>query len=122
MKHKTSELSGAVLDAVVAKAEGVPVYADALEGAMWHGNREYRPSADWSLGGPIIERERIAIWPCGDDDGWTAMHPDADNHGAYLVNGTIDACSGDGSDGETPLIAAMRAYVAHNLGDEVDLP
>jgi hypothetical protein len=47
----------------------------------------------WSIAGPIIERERISIEWC--EDRWTASHP-----------ANIGTC------GPTPLIAAMRAFVA----------
>ena len=56
-------------------------------------------SKDWAQGGPIIERELIAIH--GD---WKAT----------LGEGTYE--------GPTPLIAAMRCYVASKLGAEVDVP
>jgi hypothetical protein len=93
---KTSELQGAALDWAVMKCDGIckdfPAY--------WVD--EY-PSTNWAQGGPIIERERIATWINGNDD-WTAT---------------------DGiktTTGETPLVAAMRCYVASKLGDEVEVP
>ena len=68
----------------------------------------YNPSTDWALAGPIIERgvakvERFsdALWEA------TAYTKDAQ----YIVQS-----------GPTPLIAAMRCYVASKLGDEVELP
>ena len=91
---KTSELEGELLDWAVAKCENE--YID-----------EY--STSWEQGGPIIERECIAI-SCLHITGytpntWTARRP--------------QRCS---EDGPTPLIAAMRCYVASELGDEVELP
>jgi len=68
-------------------------------------------STDWSFGGPIIEREKIRL-NCGDgtwgvaEGVWEAAHP----RNIYV------------SFGPTPLIAAMRCYVASKLGDEVDIP
>ena len=91
---KTSELTGAALDWAVAKAIG-----------------EYRPvpvpnySTDWAQGGPIIERELLGIDFC--KVGWVA-NADAPNNAIGL--------------GTTPLIAAMRCYVASKLGDEVEIP
>jgi len=64
--------------------------------------------ADWSYGGPIIERESISLTPCDDMESWAA-----------------DATFRQGVEtqyGPTPLIAAMRCYVASRLGDEVDIP
>lgn len=110
MKHKTSELSGALLDAAVAMAEGKKVVA--------HGSTFYYASASepatvvhysssWKRGGPIIERERITVQPWPDD--WAALF--------YGPCRAIIAIAR----GRTPLIAAMRAYVAAKLGDEVEL-
>ena len=66
-------------------------------------------STDWAVGGPIIERHRIEI--CHLDNGeWRAQ----------LKNqGWGFHCR---HYGETPLIAAMRCYVASQLGDQVDVP
>jgi len=80
---------------------------------MWH------PSTDWEQGGPIIEREKIDIsyWTSG--NAWHGACPGRmryDCEGEY-----IDGSDGH-SDGPTPLIAAMRCFVASRLGDEVDVP
>lgn len=94
---KTSELTGNALDWAVAKCED-----DKTKGA-WAFSR-FKPSTDWAQGGAIIERERIELRGDG-DGGWIAcdgLNPE--------------------QDGETPLIAAMRCYVASKLGDEVRLP
>ena len=104
---KTSELSGPALDWAVAKCEGV-INGDDLDiGFVLESG--YAPSTNWSQGGPIIEREQIWLQPeigkegCGNAWYAVSMH----NTDAY---------------GPTPLIAAMRCYVASKLGDEVDVP
>ena len=61
------------------------------------------PSTDWAQGGPIIERERIDVYYFL--DGWGA-----------------EKSTGPMYSGSTPLIAAMRCYVASKLGDEVAVP
>lgn len=120
MKHKVSELEGNLLDAAVAKAEGdrLPDYwRDPEDGTPWlrPGREEWHPSDRWDQGGPIIERERIAL-----------VNVFADQWEAY-VDGALDygieanPSTGVGS-GITPLIAAMRAYVASKLGEEIELP
>lgn len=63
----------------------------------------WRPSRAWEHGGPIIERERIELRNDA-SGGWNCM-----GNGCY-------------GDGPTPLIAAMRAYVASKVGAEVELP
>ena len=102
---KTSELTGAALDWAVAKCEGVNYLAEPECDGI--GNR-YEPtnySADWAQGGPIIEREGIGFTQFSDYPQWTAKHPQA-------------ICF----DGTTPLIAAMRCYVASKMGDDVEIP
>ena len=59
---------------------------------------------NWSQGGPLIEREGISIYRMTSD--WSA---------AYNPSGATQ-------DGPTPLIAAMRCYVASRLGEEVEVP
>jgi hypothetical protein len=95
---KTSELTGVALDWAVAKCEGHDMeYFQVVDA--------YMPSTDWAQGGLIIEREGVAI---GRTNGvWYAFKDENDD---------------DGVRGETPLIAAMRCYVASKLGDEVDIP
>ena len=93
---KTSELTGAALDWAVAVAE----YG---YGSDYKTNRY---STNWAHGGPIIEREKIAIW--------------ADEEGGWFAS----ANEGRGKDyhDSTLLTAAMRCYVASVLGDEVEIP
>lgn len=113
---KTSELTGAALDWAVAKCEpddtlaiyfdadtGEPICYDELE-----SNQEYKPSTDWAQGGAIIEREKLTVGYADMEGGfWTART--AEYPPKYIK-------------GQTPLIAAMRCYVASKLGDEVDVP
>lgn len=105
---KVSELQGAALDWVVAKAEGFTANQAWTHGkvALWKGKAcKYSPSTDWSQGGPIIEREYIQLEI---DLAWVATR--------------IEGSSVSEEHGPTPLIAAMRCYVASRLGDEVTIP
>ncbi len=94
MLIKTSELTGVALDWAVAKAIG-----------------EYKPvavpnySTDWALAGPIIEREGIELLCESLGFRWVASPQ-----------------KGPEWRGPTPLIAAMRCFVASRLGFEVDVP
>ena len=106
---KTSELQGKALDWAVAKCEfPEPDYEPQdwlvyiTEDCMDDG-WVFKPSTDWAQGGPIIERERICLIDQGGDY-WQALW------------GWKEAF------GPTPLIAAMRCYVASKLGDEVEIP
>ena len=107
MKIKTADLIGPALDWAVAKCEGkVHGYKHQLVDDC-RDVIPYTPSVDWSQGGPIIERGNIdLISPTPSDPLWQAMQWRF-AHGAK---------------GPTPLIAAMRCFVAAHLGDEVDVP
>ncbi len=102
---KTSELTGAALDWAVAKCEGRAF--EAVESFMtYHDDGEMHYSTDWSQGGPIIEREGIRLHRSMTGQWWAG--PESDPHRPV--------------DGPTPLIAAMRCYVASRLGDTSDIP
>jgi len=129
---KTSEMTGAALDWAVGVAEGLQWQNDDPEVGLYlrrgHEYRDdrlvlndldyyimedwnltlYSPSTDWAQGGPIIEREIIATG----------------RGGAYEHN-FWRACAGHSSvssHGPTPLIAAMRCFVASKLGDNIEIP
>lgn len=140
MKVKTSELTDAALDWAVGKCRGVEARnnktvffvlfesgsSEELEFDCFAENdahaieqcldaypgcsvdrvewlEPFRPSESWAQGGPIIEQEGITLthqahrWVAQTDDDIFAW-------------------------GATPLIAAMRCYVASKLGDEVEVP
>ena len=124
MKHKTAELTGALLDAAVALAEGLPfkmiedgkawLYLTCLRTASVRECPQF--STQWGDGGPIIERGRISLLPpgYGGAEHWTA---------GVGVRNSYDGWEADHeAEGPTPLIAAMRAFVASKLGFEVELP
>jgi hypothetical protein len=98
MKLKTSEVEGEVLDRLVAQCEG----------QVYHGPAWTKYSTDWAQAGPIIEREFICVS--------APMHPSTAPWFA------ISDSTGCKSSGPTPLVAAMRCYVASKLGDEVEVP
>lgn len=108
---KTSELTGAVLDWAVAKCEGLENENGWTDVEIFKAARAgggYRHSANWAQGGAIIERDAINLRALGsalwEAETWSA------GGDQYLF------------DGETPLIAAMRCYVASKLGDEMEVP
>jgi hypothetical protein len=105
---KTSEATELQLDLLVAKCENVE--PDENNRPIWFGDGdervEYTPSTDWAQGGPIIEREGITVGPDTGLDWWVAHI----KGGVYIDHGS------------TPLIAAMRCYVASKLGAEIELP
>ena len=118
---KTSELTGAALDWAVAKCEqraGANIsegYAGSL--LVVDDNGFGAPAAystNWAQGGPIIDREEISIVKVGRSiDDAMAPHPEcwcAHKDGLYSRYS------------ETPLVSAMRCYVASKLGNAVELP
>lgn len=91
------ELSGAALDAAVAKCEGVSTF-------------DYSPSTNWSHGGPIIEHMTSEYSFC--------LFYTPYEHAAYGRKRPWSAeFRGHSFYAETPLIAAMRCYVFINQGE-----
>ena len=122
---KTSDLTSVALAWGVAKSEGLEV--DLSRGGLVvfdadahpklrneyndHRWQVYHPEFDWAQGGKIIEREKIGVVPNPENASvWIGSVNEPD--GGWRFNRT----------GETPLIAAMRCYVASKLGDEVEIP
>lgn len=104
---KTCELTGAALDWAVCVVFN--------PGPEWGG---WKPSTDWAQGGPIIERERISVRYSGgqwiaewwaDNSGMTKNPGQRFTHNRYMS-------------GPTPLIAAMRCFVASKCGESVNVP
>jgi hypothetical protein len=97
---KTSELIGVALDWAVTKCEtGQPLDRNGPFLVA------FKYSTDWAQGGPIIERECMYLEYSGI---WRAYC--TQNGNSFM------------SVGATPLIAAMRCYVASKLGEEVEIP
>jgi hypothetical protein len=119
---KTSELTGAALDWAVAKCEGHNVFNKHAPVQVMYtpkGKRSwyiYTPSTNWAQGGPIIERMKLNRLTTNALGGYTASVK------VTLTNTDDDAYMvwTHGS-GPTPLIAAMRCYVASKLGDTVEV-
>ena len=123
MKIKVSKATPLQLNWLVAKAEDalMPVGNVMLIGTQlfitvgdnWaaYGKVEYCPSEDWAQGGPIIEREKITVGPTNEFN----LREGCDVFTATMECPLIQF-------GPTPLIAAMRCYVAYKLGDEIEIP
>ena len=118
MKVNTCDLIGVALDWAVAKCEGYKIQYSANGTCIFvnagDGYECFSPSTDWSQGGPIIEMERITI-----------NYDNLDGTGAckaYYLKTLFDDQEGWQQYGTTPLIAAMRCYVASKLCDTVENP
>ena len=126
---KTSELIDQTLDWAVAKANGRCTDIEECDGvSSWvsEGNSDYEYSTRWSAGGPIIEREGILLRPVRKDGHplngqWLAMY-DRGNTGSMVQWSDKFWFPRHYLKGPTPLVAAMRCYVASKLGDEVEIP
>jgi hypothetical protein len=106
-KIKVSEATERQIDWLTAWCTGVSW------DVAFKGHYTYKPSTDWSQGGPIVERERISIdYMAGAGDAgldvWVATR--------------IEGPAFSEEQGPTPLIAAMRCYVISHLGEEVEIP
>lgn len=124
---KVAELEGAALDAAVARALGYEVLRpapggragllvqDGPAGLMFlDSSRAFSPSTDWSLAGPIIAGHQIRL-TVDDSGGWWAEIRLFDDGRPAFQTAYDRAAIGRG---RTPLIAAMRAYVASVFGEE----
>jgi hypothetical protein len=120
MRIRTSELIGPALDWAVAKCKGVKLRGDKGFSLVYLHTRQdgsthyqhWKPSTEWSQGGPIIERIKGFEFKQ-----WLQAKPDS------CCEAHIHNYEGNWVEfGPTPLIAAMRCYVASELGDEVDIP
>ena len=100
-KIKVSDLEGVALDWAVAQCEVSGDFIKEIDDPHFYGT-------DWALAGPIIERELIRLDTAYNytDGQWCAR---MDTVGGWWP-------------GETPLIAAMRCYVASRMTDEVEIP
>ena len=122
---KTSALIGPALDWAAAKCEGRRIefnyqYTEEIRFDGWwqlgpnHWQLLNSYSTNWTQGGPIIERELIrVIAPTMRGIDWIARIKQglpSSMHGWFEKTGP------------TPLIAAMRCYVASELGDTVEIP
>lgn len=107
---KTAELVGPALDWAVAQAIGADqvefgvvgsaAFIACIHSGIWE--RNWRPSASWAQGGPLIDKHRMSFWG-------------GENY-VYAV------CAGGEGYGPTHLVAACRAIVAASLGDTVSVP
>ncbi len=120
---KTANLTGALLDYWVARAEGIP--ADQLEIRQvprtdvlicvreWCTDTSGTAvvalaySTKWDLGGPLIEKHVIGLDICHGGVGAYVRHRQA-------------PCDGDQAYGDTPLQAVCRAVAHAAFGDEVE--
>jgi hypothetical protein len=112
---QVKDLTGAALDWAVAKCEGGLYQGPSVRDSFWvwpgdpvrYSKAAPAHSTDWALGGPLIEQEGINLSAhyklhTGEWQAWCEHGPSA-----Y---------------GPTPLIAAMRCYVASKLGEEIVIP
>lgn len=108
---KTSDLTGAALDWAVAKCEG-HTFAQGWPHLLASGFAPGKYSTAWAQGGPIIERIKGFEFKQ-----WLESKPES------CCEARIHNYEGDWIQfGATPLIAAMRCYVASKLGDTIDIP
>ena len=114
------EFEGAQLDLLVAQAAGIEgarivdgvcmvprLQAQPAQSSLSH----YRPTSDWSDAGPIVERYAISVWRYPNLDSWHAgTQFDFERSEGLKVR---NYCQGP-----TPLVAAMRTFVASRLWKE----
>ena len=114
------EYEGVRLDLLVAQAaglqgarivDGVCMVPRPQPPAVQSSLAHYRPTSDWSDGGPIVERHAISVWRYPDLDSWHAgtEFDFVRSEGLKIKNYF---------QGPTPLVAAMRTFVASKMWKE----
>ncbi len=150
MKIRTQDLSGPALDWAVATALGRTVVRDPMgfqrdapnsrEAGYWIWEesssgqvsgpsqptyqligRDFAPSSDWAIAGPLIEREGISLTSEARDGSLWKAQLAYTRQVLFLRPARLiqTYCL---SRGPTPLIAALRCHVTSKLGDYVDVP
>lgn len=132
-KIKTADLIGPALNYASAIANGEkeltvfpPPFAEHPPSVMRtvtlgnrHKQRVHVEYLSWQTAGPIIEREKITVSYNIDHKvgcQWFAYIDDYTKpHGTAARSAYFKTAS-------TPLIAAMRCFIASRLGDEVEIP
>ncbi len=108
MKRRVAELNAVQLNFITANILNKTVRHSAYcldeHGDIWE------PSTNWGQAGPIIESEKISITVSESDVEWNAEY-------SFKLF-TDDEYWSD----KTPLIAAMRCFVASRFGDTVEIP
>ena len=117
---RVSEATNTQLDWLVAEAREIP--QAIIDGAIHDAelvefgcdsSTLLNYTANWSLMGPIIERERISPTPLtitvGEDTGKREWFAAKEFSKIYC-------------DGSTALVAAARCYVTSKLGETVEVP
>jgi hypothetical protein len=99
---KTHELTGTDLNKAVAECLGIE-HTRFQGQVVDQGGNPLMYDYDWSIAGEIIEREKIELFIR--DEKWFAYSSLSTPEDFY---------------GETPLIAAMRCYVASKQGEQND--
>ena len=128
MKIKVAEAIGSHLDLLVAKCIANVHFNETLNGTVmvgwwisglfedknyWVRDDEFCPSTSWSQGGPIIEREGMDLH---------SPRPHWQHWKAYTPRWTPGIEETHTHYGPTPLIAAMRCFVASKIVSEVEVP
>ena len=113
MKIKTNELTDTPLAWAVAKILQLEI-DDTEKTVLFYEGEPFLPDTYWHQGGPIIEQEGICLCFNPEDADWEAYVVCEDKKFGGIER---FECTGP-----TPLIAAMRCFVASRLGDEVDVP
>lgn len=113
MKVKVSELTDTPLAWAVAKILQleIEIHKTVNETVIFYEGELFFPDIYWDQGGPIMEQNKISVQEL--EGVWSAFFRDK------LFEEDNSECW---QDGPTPLVAAMRCYVASHLGMEIEIP
>lgn len=109
MKVKVSDLCDTPLAWAVAKILQLKIDEMSDDKTLiYYDGKPFLPDTYWDQGGPIIEQNKIDVMWGGDR--WCAYTMTPDGQSQLIT------------EGDHPLLAAMRGFVAANQVDEVDVP
>jgi hypothetical protein len=116
-----NELSGKALDYAVALCSGRGIGASLVSLRNNNGTgKPFTPSTNWAQGGPIIERETDVLRKRSKAEEASLAYPNPNFK--FKAEKFSDTSAYFCCFGSTPLIAAMRCFVASKMGDSVEIP
>lgn len=131
-----SDLEDTALNWAIAKSLGYKLYKDEIlryvmqgwwisgiskDPNAWVPLDDFSPSTNWARAGQIIEKERISVEALREGDGWCACIG-CTPHDFLLWDQKYQADAAYG-EGPTPLVAAMRCFVAsRNTENFIEIP
>ena len=132
---KVSEATPIQLDWLVAKCKGIIATRCGAGPSAYlaytpkrSAYKRWEPTRNWKQGGALIEREKIDLEFMDNFEAWcgSVVREYGQDRESYSDDQDRESYTAEQESfvgyGPTPLIAAMRCFVASRLGDEAEIP